>query len=92
MDNIVSLDQRRITKHPHKEGRARCLHCHHEWHAVAPIGTTILHCPTCELYQGSFIGLMTTERRQWQCVCGEFVFFIDEAGPYCAHCGVRPSM
>jgi len=90
MNKIISFEERRLAKTPHKEGRALCLQCHHDWQAVAPIGTTQLECPSCHLMQGVFYGVMSTERPQWQCACGEFVFFIDQRGPYCAHCGVRP--
>jgi hypothetical protein len=30
------------------------------------------------------------EGMQRLCECGEWMFCIDEAGPYCSHCGTRP--
>lgn len=89
--NVVSLARRRIEASPHRQGEARCLNCKRHWQAVAPAGTTSLECPSCHTTQGVFIGLSQTERAQWQCKCGEWMFFIDEAGPYCCHCGTRPS-
>jgi DNA-directed RNA polymerase subunit RPC12/RpoP len=92
MSNVVSLADKRAEKQPHKAGMARCLNCKHEWAAVAPIGTTDLECPNCATYQGMFKGIMSTEFPQWQCVCGEWMFFIDMHGCYCAHCGERPDL
>jgi hypothetical protein len=88
--NIVDFAARRLEKSPHRVGSVRCLNCKHEWIATAPPGTTTLQCLSCSTFQGVFIGVSQTERMQWQCACGEFVFFIDETSPYCAHCGVRP--
>jgi hypothetical protein len=87
MNNVVSLLERR----PHRSGNARCLNCKHEWVAVSPAGTITLECPSCATFQGVYLGVAQTELRQWQCVCEEFTFYIDENGAYCAHCGVRPS-
>jgi hypothetical protein len=89
--DVVDLSARRLEKSPHRAGYARCLNCKHEWSAVAPIGVTTLECSQCRTFQGVFLGVATTQRLQWQCVCGEFTFFIDEFSPYCAHCGVRPA-
>lgn len=88
MDELAT---RRLLKSPHREGNARCLSCKHQWVAVAPAGTTTLECPSCATFQGVYLGVAQTENAQWQCACGEFVFFIDAHGPYCAHCGIRPS-
>ena len=86
MTNVVSLDNYR----PHRSGMACCLNCKNEWAAVAPIGTVALECPECRTMQGIYVGLAATEFKQWQCQCDSFVFFIDEHGAYCSHCGTRP--
>jgi hypothetical protein len=87
---VISLTDERTKRAPHREGPARCLNCKGEWHAVAPVGTVALQCPHCLTLQGLFVGLSSTNAAQWQCKCGEYTFFIDEAGSYCAHCGTRP--
>lgn len=91
-DKVVDLSTRRIVSNPHREGEARCLNCKHEWMAVAPAATINLECSQCGTFQGMFKGIAQTEFAQWRCECGELVFFIDERGPYCCHCGVRPSL
>jgi len=88
---IIDLAARREANSPHRAGEARCLNCKHEWAAVAPVGAVTLQCPKCETFQGLFKGVSCTEFKQWQCDCKEWTFFIDEHGPYCAHCGVRPT-
>lgn len=90
MSHVVSLDERRQEKNPHRSGPARCMNCKHEWEAVAPIGVTALECPKCLTSHGLYKGMSMTEFDQWQCKCGERMFFIDVHGPYCAHCGHRP--
>lgn len=88
--DILDLETARFLRNPHKEGRARCLACKHEWTALSPIGTVTLECPSCGLMKGLYLGLMETQNAQWKCFCGEWCFFIDVRGPYCAHCGERP--
>lgn len=90
MNNVIDLMEYREALNPHKTGNARCLQCKHEWIETAPIGTVSLECPECHSFQGIFKGLMSTEFSQWVCLCGEFTFFIDSKGAYCAHCGKRP--
>lgn len=92
MSNVVSLKAKRAERDPHRAGMARCLNCKHEWAAVSPVGTHSLECPECHTGQGLYKGLSSTELPQWQCACGEYTFFIDAHGPYCAHCGIRPSL
>lgn len=90
-NQVIDFPSRRKAKEPHREGKARCLNCKHEWEAVAPVGICSLECPNCLTTQGVFKGISATEFKQFQCVCGEFYYFIDEHGSYCAHCGTRPS-
>lgn len=87
MGDVVNI----VTHRPHRTGNAVCVGCCHRWVAVTPAGVTGLDCPACGLPKGVFIGLAETELDQWQCCCKGFVFFIDEQGPYCANCGVRPN-
>ncbi len=87
---VIDLAAKRIERGIHKSGPVRCLGCKHEWVAVSPIGTITFECPQCRLMKGVSIGVMSTQFAQWQCCCGEYTFFIDAKGPYCAHCGVRP--
>lgn len=87
VSNVINLDARR----PHRSGNARCLNCKYEWGAVARPGAVTLECPKCSTFQGVFVGVAHSHFAQWQCTCGEWTFFIDAHGPYCAHCGTRPS-
>lgn len=86
-DNIVSLNERR----PHVEGRARCMHCEHEWDAVAPVGTTRLTCEACGLKQGAFINAIgaTAGQSYWRCNCGNDLFLLLRHTILCAHCGIE---
>lgn len=91
MGQLVNLEAERILRNPHREGEARCLNCKHSWQAIAPVGTYRLECPSCHTTQGVFNGVSSTAHPQWQCQCGEWQFFIDLVGPYCIHCGTRPT-
>lgn len=90
VDFVAKRAVKKEANDPHRSGEARCLNCKHEWVAVAPVGVISLECPKCSTLQGMFKGVSQTEREQWQCRCGEWMFFVDEAGMYCAHCGIRP--
>lgn len=90
MTDVVDFAARRLERHPHRSGLARCLNCGHVWTAVAPVGATQLDCPSCSTSQGVYAGLAQTEEPQFRCRCLEFVFFLDARGAYCAHCGTRP--
>lgn len=83
--NIIDLAAYR----PHLSGRARCMHCKHEWQAVAPVGT-ILTCPSCDLSQGAFIGatLPPDGHLIWRCDCDNIFFVLRPDRIQCAHCGV----
>jgi hypothetical protein len=87
---VIDFEAERLLRNPHRTGKARCLNCKHEWVAVAPVGTHALECSQCQTFQGVFIGASNTQFQQWQCCCGEYLFYIDAKGPYCAHCGTRP--
>jgi DNA-directed RNA polymerase subunit RPC12/RpoP len=53
MGDVVPL-ARPAPREPTAEGTAVCLACKHEWHAVAPTGTTDLECPACGLVRGQW--------------------------------------
>lgn len=70
-------------------GSARCLVYHHEWVAVAPVGTLWLDCPAC----GSGKGFMkypcgpSAEKDIWHCGCGSDTFYITREEISCCVCG-----
>ena len=74
---------------PHLAGKAVCLHCGHEWAAVAPIGTTeLMECPKCRLFKGIYkYGCVRKELPHWECDCGNQFFAVTEHGYYCPLCG-----
>ena len=52
MSEVISFQQAKEDREPHWSGPCVCLGCRHEWHGVAPVGTTILECPSCGLMKG----------------------------------------
>lgn len=92
MSKVIDFESAKIERGHHKSGPARCMNCKHEWIATSPIGVVDLECPRCSTFQGVFTGVTKSEGAQWQCKCGEWTFFIDDMGPYCAHCLERPSL
>lgn len=79
-----------LTAGPHLEGKAKCLHCNHEWQAVAPIGVfKELECPNCHLMKGVFNSICAPENF-WTCECGCAHFFISGITSHaiCANCGL----
>lgn len=86
--NIVSFERTRADRSPHLSGRARCLHCGHEWVAVAPVGTTILECPSCRLCKGAYQGLVApSSSHVWICSCKCDTFWLTPEGAFCQLCG-----
>lgn len=69
------------------ENKAKCLTCRHEWHAVAPVGTTWFECPACGLHMGRFMRSVNREGAHWHCLCGNDLFYINLTVTYCAVCG-----
>lgn len=88
-EKIVELNAFR--KGPHLSGNARCLACDRRWIAVAPVGTTVLDCPTCGLGKGVFDNLVDAPADRWQCDCGCQHFLVIRAGILCALCGTQQS-
>ncbi len=84
MGEVVSLDDRK----PHLSGEARCMHCHHRWTAVTPVGEQQFECPECGLLKGTFYAYALHESYPvWKCNCGNDVFFVHPDGILCALCG-----
>lgn len=72
-------------------GPARCLHCKHEWVAVAPAGVVDFECPACGLYKGHRIGICVppADEEIWICQCGGDLFMLRRHGPpLCVKCGL----
>lgn len=83
MGEVISI----LEKRPHVSGMAKCLHCEHEWGAVAPVGTFAeLECPQCGLFNGVMKGTCSPEIA-WVCNCGCDVFRLSPKGVICIHCG-----
>lgn len=80
---LIQLDNFR----PHLQGKARCLACKHEWHAVTPIGVVWLECPSCTLERGRFVAQAEIHAPHWHCNCGNDLFQIIERIIYCPNCG-----
>lgn len=72
---------------PHMECLARCIACKHEWHAVAPVGTVWLECPSCGTEKGVFKFHGERSGLHWTCACENQLFYIMEDGAYCPNCG-----
>lgn len=50
---VINFAQAKAEREPHWEGPVKCLGCHHEWHAAAPVGTMFVDCPSCGLPKGT---------------------------------------
>lgn len=95
-DNVISLSNKRAERDassleegndPHMEGKARCLACGHEWHAVAPTGMVWMECPSCSLIRGRFVAQVERKGPHWHCHCGNELFCVTPDGIYCPNCG-----
>jgi predicted RNA-binding Zn-ribbon protein involved in translation (DUF1610 family) len=85
VSNVVSIADAR----PHLAGPALCLECRHEWVAVAPLGMTVMDCPSCGARKGARLAMVQKEGPHWECACGNGLFFIREGGTYCPNCGLE---
>lgn len=72
---------------PTSTGEAVCMACRATWVAVAPSGTAWLECPACGCSHGHFKYPFLMGEWVWTCACGNDLFGICEAGPYCPACG-----
>ncbi len=68
-------------------GLAFCLHCKHEWQAVAPTGTTKLECPACLTMKGKYKFEFQPETRR-VCQCENDLFHLTPEGHLCPNCGI----
>lgn len=87
MSDIIDFTKAKEEKTPHNSGKARCLGCKHEWVAVAPVGTLVLECPSCQCDKGIFLGLVSPDEYHWQCNCGNQFFCFTPTQTYCPVCG-----
>lgn len=83
-DNVISLADRRPGRT--LEGKAHCIDCRHEWHAVAPAGARWMECPACSGGRGTWCYPVATQEF-WQCLCGCDLFTLTKVGPVCCACG-----
>ncbi len=76
MNDTVDLKEYKQSKEPHCSGVAKCLVCHHEWVAVAPVGTIELECPKCECVRGFYKYAFGPHENDsiYTCKCGSEVF------------------
>jgi hypothetical protein len=82
-ESVTSLDSRR----PSVTGDATCLHCNKTWTAVAPLGTTALECPNCQLMRGAWLNHTFPDIPVLTCHCGNsFMFILDNGRSMCARC------
>lgn len=56
----------------HLSGEAVCLGCRHKWVCVAPVGVSVLECPSCGCMKGIFRQLVGPgkEDSYFVCKCG----------------------
>lgn len=93
MSNVINFARkpRDDTDERWASGAARCHspNCGHEWHAVAPEGTTTLDCPKCHDSQGHWRGEFQLPEGTLvrTCNCGEQLFYITPEGHLCRACG-----
>jgi Zn finger protein HypA/HybF involved in hydrogenase expression len=84
---VINLARWRKKNSPHSTGKAKCLTCHHEWVAVAPLGTVWLRCPKCRTRKGTWKNHFERAGKEWRCHCGAGLFVIMPEGVYCPNCG-----
>jgi DNA-directed RNA polymerase subunit RPC12/RpoP len=78
-------------KEQYTEGVARCMNCHHEWHAVTPFShyetTDWLECPECGFEKAKLKYPFSIGKEYWACNCGNDLFHISTEFIYCPNCG-----
>lgn len=92
MAEIIDLAARKVAPEdePHLAGSAVCVACGYEWAGVAPVGTSHLTCPKCDRLWGQFKNVAEPPERShtWRCYCGNELFYLTPAGPFCRGCGI----
>lgn len=88
MTNIIQFKPPAVVER-HGSGEAFCIQCGHTWHAVAPVGTVDLECPSCRTMKGKwrFEFQPTPGTLVRECNCGNQLFYLTPAGHLCANCG-----
>lgn len=86
MAEIIDFARAKEDREPHASGLARCLECGHEWHAIAPVGTTQLECSECKTMKGIFT-LPFAPNEYLLCACGSDLFYVTRNGVFCPKCG-----
>lgn len=93
MNNVVSLEQKRIEQGPHVTGQAICMHCRHKWAAVRPLTDDAedMQCPACGLPRGVWeYNFTVPEGPIWTCAyCPSQAFKLTPVAAYCIGCGRR---
>jgi len=76
---------------PHAEGKAVCMKCKHEWHAVRPVesDSEVFECPKCHLNFGTFKNFFAPPEDVpiWECQCGGVFFIVTQKFVMCVNCG-----
>ena len=87
MSNVISMDDHR----PHLSGPCQCVACRHEWVAVAPVGTTVMTCPSCGEHKGGrFSMILPPGDTMDGCgLCGNVFFVLKDGVLWCPNCGDR---
>lgn len=84
MGEVININ----VNQPTLEGSAICSHCHHEWHAVAPIGTYQLECPECRTEKGIWkYPVSPRDEYLFECNCGSQLFYCLPDCFQCRECG-----
>jgi hypothetical protein len=88
MGDVLSF-ARPVEEVIHRSGAAHCLHCRHEWVAVAPVGIVYVECPECHCDKGVFTGvtLPPVGTEHFVCGCGNGLFSVTRDYVLCANCG-----
>lgn len=73
------------------EGKAKCLHCKHEWVATQKEGDVVFCCPECGLNKAVWNNTIQRGEYIFNCVCGCDLFGVSKINNtpfiYCIMCG-----
>jgi hypothetical protein len=76
----------KLERGSHLSGEAICIHCKHEFVAVAPVGTINMTCPSCGTEKALFKH-PCEPTVAWVCQCGCHIFMLSPQGVICYECG-----
>lgn len=97
MSDVISLDQARTAREPHRTGRCKCLNpeCGHEWQAVIPdTMQTPFECPKCHLMRGVWNCIFDagSGQQRYTCNwCNSEHFTVRRTDVICVGCGIPTS-